>query len=95
MKERTCLGNGVKMSAVKKAKRKGDSSRGKVARDASSKKQSENVIPFQKPSGKDTGKAITNSQQPKKDPMEKALELLEEYDVGIPPYQPGVDHWGD
>jgi len=47
------------------------------------------------PEKQNNQKAITNAQKPKKDPIERAMELLQEYDEGTPPYQPGVDHWGE
>ena len=37
----------------------------------------------------------SNATTPKKDPLERAMEILEEYDKGTPPYQRGVDHWGE
>lgn len=52
-----------------------------------------------KPSEKDSLDRASHSKKEfkhqEKDPMIRALEILEEYDKGTPPYQSGVDHWGE
>ena len=40
-------------------------------------------------------RVISNAKLPKKDPFERVLEILEDYDRGTQPYQDKVDHWGE
>lgn len=53
-------------------------------------------------SPKDSSYKVSHSKNEKKeskpqekDPMVRVMEILEEYDKGTPPYQSGVDHWGE